>query len=278
MSVIPVAAVAAAGAGASSLPAADVAAPRTFDVTPESAIRSTLQSANPGGGAFDSMLSAIRSVNDRLLASDKAVRNLALGNVLMGLLGAAWIPLWFYLNLYLQQTLQMSALASGLALLPMTLTIMVIMVGFSGKLIGRFGIKANVVTGLLAMGGALLLFTQVPANGDYFANVLPASLIAALGMALAYIPITMAAMSGARPEETGLASGLVNTTYQIGSAVGLAAMVALAAAAGAQGSGETLLSSFHAAFSGAAWVAFVAAVLALLFLRGSSAAKEVPVG
>ena len=81
MSVIPVTAVAAAGAGASSLPAADVAAPRTFDVTPESAIRSTLQSANPGGGAFDSMLSAIRSVNDRLLASDKAVRSLALGNV-----------------------------------------------------------------------------------------------------------------------------------------------------------------------------------------------------
>lgn len=185
--------------------------------------------------------------------------NLALGNALMALLGAAWIPLWFYLNLYLQQILHLSALASGLALLPMTLTIMVIMVGLSGKLIGRFGVKANVVVGLLAMGGALLLFTQVPPNGDYFANVLPASLLAALGMALAYIPVTMAAMSGARPEETGLASGLVNTTYQVGSAVGLAAMVALAAAAGVEGSGGALLSGFHAAFSGAAWVAFAAA-------------------
>lgn len=204
--------------------------------------------------------------------------NLALGNVLMGLLGAAWIPLWFYLNLYLQQALHLSALASGLALLPMTLTIMVIMVGLSGKLIGRFGIKANVVVGLVAMGAALILFTQLPANGDYFANVLPASLLAALGMALAYIPVTMAAMSGARPEETGLASGLVNTTYQVGSAVGLAAMVAVAAAAGAEGSGEALLSGFHAAFAGAAWVAFAAAVLALLFLRGAPAAKEVPVG
>lgn len=204
--------------------------------------------------------------------------NLALGNVLMALLGAAWIPLWFYLNLYLQQTLHLSALASGLALLPMTLTIMVIMVGLSGKLIGRFGIKANVVAGLLAMGGALILFAQLPANGDYFVNVLPASLLAAVGMALAYIPVTMAAMSGARPEETGLASGLVNTTYQVGSAVGLATMVALAAAAGTEGSSSALLSGFHAAFSGAAWVAIAAAVLALLFLRGAPAAKEVPVG
>lgn len=207
-----------------------------------------------------------------------AARNLALGNVLMALLGAAWIPLWFYLNLYLQQTLHLSALASGLALLPMTLTIMVVMVGLSGKLIGRFGIKANVVVGLLAMGGALFLFTQLPPNGDYFANVLPASLLAALGMALAYIPVTMAAMSSARPEETGLASGLVNTTYQVGSAVGLAAMVALAAAAGADGSSEALLKGFHAAFAGAAWVAVAAAVLGLLLLRGAPATQQVPVG
>ncbi len=205
-------------------------------------------------------------------------RNLALGNVLMALLGAAWIPLWFYLNLYLQQNLQLSALARGLALLPMPLSLMVIMVGLSGRLIGRFGIKANVVAGLLAMGGALFLFTQLPQDGDYFGNVLPASLLAALGMALAYIPVTMVAMSSARPEETGLASGLVNTTYQVGSAVGLAAMVALAAAAGADGSSEALLRGFHAAFAGAAWVAVVAAILALLFLRSAPAAREVRVG
>jgi len=204
--------------------------------------------------------------------------NLALGNLLMALLGAAWIPLWFYLNLYLQQTLQLSALASGLALLPMTVTIMVTMVGLSGRLIGRFGIKANMVVGLLAMGGALVLLTQLPADGSYAANVLPASLLAALGMALAYIPATMAAMSAARPEETGLASGLVNTSYQVGSAVGLAAMVALAAAAGAEGADGALLAGFHAAFSGAAWVAFAAAALALVFLRGTPAARDVPVG
>lgn len=209
-----------------------------------------------------------------------AAPNLAAGNLLMALLGAAWIPLWFYLNLYLQQTLQLSALASGLALLPMTVMIMIVMVGFSGKLIGKFGIKANIVLGLLAMGGALLLFTQVPADGNYTANVLPASLLAALGMALAYIPITIAGMSGARPEETGLASGLVNTTYQVGSAIGLAVVVALAAGntPPAAADGAALLSGFHAAFFGAAIVAFVGAAIGLVALRSAPAPREVPVG
>lgn len=207
-----------------------------------------------------------------------AAPNLAAGNVLMALLGAAWIPLWFYLNLYLQQTLQLSALASGLALVPMTVTIMIVMVGFSGRIIGKLGVKTSIVLGFLAMGAALVLFTGVPAGGDYFANVLPASLLAALGMSLAYIPVTMSGMSGARPEETGLASGLVNTTYQVGSAIGLAIMVALASANGEVDSANGLLDGFHAAFSGAAWVAFAGAAFALLLLRGAPAAKEVPVG
>ncbi len=85
-------------------------------------------------------------------------------------------------------------------------------------------------------------------------------------------------MSGACPEETGLASGLVNTTYQVGSAVGLALMVALATSAGTQGdSALGLLDGFHAAFTGAAVVAFIGAGVALIFLRGAPAAREVPV-
>lgn len=204
--------------------------------------------------------------------------NLAVGNLLMALLGAAWIPLWFFLNLYLQQILNLTALASGLALLPMTLAIMVIMVGFSGRLIGRFGIKTTMVSGLVALGASLILLGQLPIGGDYVINVLPATLLAALGMALAYIPVTMAGMSGARPDETGLASGLINTSYQIGSAVGLAAMVALAAAVGSAGSVEGLLGGFHAAFAGATWVAFAAAAFALLSFKGAAAARELPVG
>ena len=207
--------------------------------------------------------------------------NLAAGNLVMALLGAAWIPLWFFLNLYLQQILGLSALASGLALLPMTVTIMIVMVGFSGKLIGRFGVKPNLVLGLLLMGGALLLFANLPLNGSLVANVLPASVLAALGMALAYIPTTMTGMAGARPEETGLASGLINTTYQIGSAIGLAIMVALSTSgsghAGGQ-SNEAMLAGFQTAFLGAGVAAGLAALTALLFVGSAAAQKDVPVG
>lgn len=206
--------------------------------------------------------------------------NLAAGNLVMALLGAAWIPLWFFLNLYLQQILGLSALASGLALLPMTLMIMVVMVGFSGRLIGRFGPKANLTIGLLLMGAALLMFANLPTDRTFWVNVLPASLLAALGMALAYIPATMSGMSGAKPEETGLASGIINTTYQVGSAVGLAVMVALAASVAPHGGAETanLLAGFQTAFFGAAVAAFLGAAAAVVFVRGSAPQREVPVG
>lgn len=207
--------------------------------------------------------------------------NLAAGNLVMTLLGAAWIPLWFFLNLYLQQVLGLSALASGLALLPMTVTIMIVMVGFSGKLIGRFGVKPNLVLGLLLMGGALLMFANLPLDGSFVVNVLPASLLAALGMALAYIPTTMTGMAGAKPEETGLASGLINTTYQIGSAIGLAIMVAFSTS----GSGhdisqktEGMLAGFQAAFLGAGVAAGLAALAALVFVRSTGPQREAPVG
>ena len=206
--------------------------------------------------------------------------NLAAGNLVMGLLGAAWIPLWFFLNLYLQQILGLSALASGLALLPMTVMIMVVMVGFSGRLIGRFGPKANLTSGLLLMGAALLLFANLPTDGSFWVNVLPVSLLAALGMALAYIPATMSGMSGAKAEETGLASGLINTTYQVGSAVGLAVMVAMAASVAPHAGAETgdLLPGFQAAFFGAAVAAFLGAAATLVFVRGAAPQREVAVG
>lgn len=195
--------------------------------------------------------------------------NLAVGNVLMALLGAAWIPLWFYLNLYLQQTLGFTAWESGLALVPMTVAIMILMVGFSGKFIAALGPKASLVLGLAIMGAALVMLARLPAEGDFWSDVLPASLLAALGMSLAYIPATMVGVSGARPEETGLASGLINTTYQVGSAVGLAAMVAIAASNQA----ADLLPGFKAAFGGAATVAAAGSILALVGLRSSKPAS-----
>lgn len=200
--------------------------------------------------------------------------NLLVGNVAFGLLAGAWIPLWFFLNLYLQQVLRFSAFAGGVALVPMTVLVMVVMVGFTGRLVGRFGFKSILVAGFLLLVGSLFLLAgYTPLNGNFVAHVLPASLLGALGMSLAFIPGTIASMSGAKPEETGLASGIANTSYQIGSAIGLAIMSAVAASK----TGEQLKSGieqiaalntgFHAAFVGAAIAAIVGAVVSLLFLR-----------
>lgn len=204
---------------------------------------------------------------------------LGAGNLIMALLGAAWIPLWFFLNLYLQSVLNLSAFGSGIALLPMTLVIMIFMVKLTGPLIGRFGVKTVMITGLLALSGALGLLAMIPADGTYLTSVLPASLIAAFGMSLAYIPVTMIGMGGAAPEDTGLASGLINTTYQVGSALGLAVMVSVAAAqlGGAPHETADVLSGYRAAFFGAALIGLVASTIALVFVRGGGKVTEVPV-
>lgn len=194
------------------------------------------------------------------------VHNLAAANTVMALLGAAWIPMWFFLNLYLQQTLGYGAFEGGLALLPMTVAIMVLMVGVTGRILARFGYKPPLVTGLLLLGVAMLWFGLLPEDGSFWIDVLPPSLLAAVGMSLAYIPALISALSSAKPEEAGLASGLVNTTYQVGSALGLAAMTALATFVGVGADG------FRAAFFGAAAVAVAAALVALVLVRRSPAA------
>jgi EmrB/QacA subfamily drug resistance transporter len=201
------------------------------------------------------------------------VPNLSGGNLVMALMAAGWIPLWFFLNLYLQQTLNYSAFNSGLALLPMTIAIMFLMVGVTGKLVAKFGFKANLIAGLIALTGSLLLFSTIPPDGTFLINVLPASLLGALGMSLAYIPGTIASMSGAKPEEMGLASGLVNTSYQVGSALGLGIVVAISAAKTntLKAMGETdiaaLNSGFQTAFLSAAVICVIAAIIATFSIK-----------
>ena len=207
--------------------------------------------------------------------------NLAAANVAMALLGAAWVPTWFFLNLYLQQVLGYGPFEGGAALLPMTATIMVLMVGVTGRVIARSGFKAPLVAGLVILAGGTGLLSLVRADGSFAVVVLPATLIAAVGMSLAYIPAMLAALSGPKPEEGGLASGIVNTTYQIGSALGLAVMTAIATARGADqiGNAESLVDGFSAAFVGAAAVALAGAGLVLVWLRqprAQAAPEDIP--
>jgi predicted MFS family arabinose efflux permease len=200
--------------------------------------------------------------------------NLAAANVAQLLLGAAWIPMFFFVNLYLQQVLGLGAFASGAALLPLTVTIMVGMVAVSPKLTERFGPKAMTVAGLATLAGGLLWLSQLDADGSFVVDILPASLVTATGMAMAFIPSLGTALSSADPSEGGLAAGIVNTSYQFGSALGLASMTAVAAAFGADQVGNTseLTSGFSAGLLGAAAIAAVGAALAAALLKQPAAA------
>jgi MFS family permease len=200
--------------------------------------------------------------------------NLAASNLVMLLLGAAWIPTWFFLNLYLQQVLGLGAFEGGAALLPMTLTVMVLVVVAAPRVIARLGVKPTIVAGLLVLAAGMVLLSLVRPDGSFVVDVLPASMIAAAGMALPFIPAMNTAISAARPEEGGLASGIVSTSYQVGSALGLAVMTALATSRGADQLGDlpALTDGYSAAFLGAAGVAALGALAALALLRFPKAA------
>lgn len=203
--------------------------------------------------------------------------NPAAANLAQLMLGAAWVPMWFFLNLYLQQVLGYRAFPSGAALLPMTTLIMLGMVVLAPRAMQRFGAKPMIVTGLAVLGLGLGIMSLVRPTGNVWVDVLPASLAAAGGMSSAFIPSLGTAIAAARPEEGGLASGIVNVGYQVGSAVGLAAMTAVATGFGADRIGDLtqLTDGFSAAFLGAAVIALAGAVITAVAMR-SPAPESVP--
>ncbi|MEV6331612.1 MFS transporter [Streptomyces sp. NPDC051909] len=201
------------------------------------------------------------------------VPRLGSANLAMTLLGAAWIPMWYFLNLYLQQVLGYGAFASGAALLPMTVLLMIFMTAITARLMAKVGAKPLIGIGLLVLAAGLVWLAAVEPTGTFLVDVLPASLVAALGMSLAYIPTMMTAMSGAPQEQAGLASGIVNTTYNVGSALGLAALTAVAMSQGADQLGNLpkLTEGFSSAFIGAAIIAAAGGVITLLVMKSDKA-------
>ena len=193
-------------------------------------------------------------------------------NASLLLLGAAWVPMWFVLNLYLQQVLGYGPFEAGSALVPMTVLIMLLMVGAAARVIGRFGFKAPIVAGMAILAAGMGLFGFVSSDGGFVSDVLFASLIAAAGMSLAYIPALNLGLSSLAPEQGGLASGVLGVSYQVGSALGLAVMTSIATSYGADELGNVarLTNGFQAAFIATAAVAAAGAVVALITLRGSS--------
>ena len=205
------------------------------------------------------------------------IRNVASANATGALLAAAMFA-WFFLSaLYLQRVLGYSALEVGFAFLPGTILWGASSLLLSDKLVMRFGIKPPLIGGLALYLLALLLFARAPVDGNYFMDVLPGMLVIGIGGGITFNPILLAAMSGVQPTEAGLASGVVNTSFMFGGALGLAVLASAAASRT-----DSLLSSGHgalAALNGGYHVAFMigaAFAVAAMIVAGVLIRAEAP--
>jgi MFS family permease len=207
------------------------------------------------------------------------LRNLATANVI-GVLWAAAMFAWFFLSaLYLQLVLGYSPLQVGLAFLPANIVMGVLSVGISAKLVMRLGIRPPLTAGLLLAAAGLLLFVRAPVDGSFAVDVLPSMLLLGLGAGIAFNPVLLAAMSDVEPAEAGLASGVVNTSFMMGGALGLAVLASLAASRSDSllASGDdpiaALTGGYHAAFLVGAIFAVAAAALGAVLLRARAQAS-----
>ena len=207
------------------------------------------------------------------------LRNVATANV-VGVLWAAAMFAWFFISaLYMQLVLGYSALQVGLGFLPANLIMAAFSLGLSAKIVMRFGIRTPLVTGLFLAAIGLVLFARAPAGGNFALDVLPGMLLLGLGAGIAFNPVLLAAMSDVKPEESGLASGVVNTSFMMGGALGLAVLASVAAArtgsllASGSDAIAALNGGYHLAFLIGALFAATAAVLGAVFLRAGQQAQ-----
>jgi MFS family permease len=209
------------------------------------------------------------------------LRNLSTASV-VGILWAGAMFAWFFLSaLYLQLVLGYSPLQVGLGFLPGNLVMGFLSIAVSAKLVMRFGVHRPLAAGLLVAAAGLLLFARAPVGGDYLVDVLPGMLLLGFGAGIAFNPVLFAAMSDVRPEESGLASGIVNTAFMMGGALGLAVLASVAASRSShlQSDGHSTVSAltggYHAAFVIGALFAITAAVIgAALFRMRTAHAPE----
>jgi EmrB/QacA subfamily drug resistance transporter len=236
------------------------------------------------GGALV-VLAAFIMIESRVAAPLMPLRlfrrpNIRISNV-TAVLWAASMFAWFFLSaLYLQLVLGYSPLQVGLAFLPANLIMGAFSIGLSAKIVMRFGIRRPLFTGLLLAAAGLALFVRAPVHGSFAVDVLPSMILLGFGAGIAFNPMLLAAMSDVAPEESGLASGLVNTAFMMGGALGLAVLASLAASrtGSLTSAGHThltaLVGGYHLAFLVGAAFAVAAAVLGGALLREQPHAAE----
>ncbi|MFI5698568.1 MFS transporter [Streptomyces xanthochromogenes] len=206
-----------------------------------------------------------------------ATGRVAAGNLLMALLGSVWIALFFFLPLYQQQVLGSGPLATGLGQLPLACANM-LGAALAPRISRRLGVPATVTGALLTQAAGLLWLGRISAHGSYAADLLGPSLLVGLGLSAAFVQLTALAVDGVPRQDAGLAGGLVNTTRQVGGAIGLAALATLAGSVTAhahQPAPEALTSGYRTAFLVSAAVLAATALLALLLTRRTRPARPV---
>jgi EmrB/QacA subfamily drug resistance transporter len=203
------------------------------------------------------------------------IRSLLTANVVMFLVASGVFAMFFFNTLYIQRVLGYGPLEAGLAFLPFTGGIMV-SAGLASQFAPRIGVRPVAAVGMIVSSIGMLLLTQLPVDGTYFANVLPALLLTSLGMGAVFMPLTLIATTGLEDSDQGLASGLFNTSQQIGGAVGLAILSTLAASRASAATGtekEALVTGFQWAFAGGAAFVLAALVVMVALLRPRHVAR-----
>jgi EmrB/QacA subfamily drug resistance transporter len=208
------------------------------------------------------------------------LRTLRGSNVVGLLIGMSLFSMFFFVSLYLQQVLGYSALKTGFAYLPLALCI-IFSAGLASQLVTRVGFKPTLIVGLLFIAAGLLWFAQVSPGGSYLGDVLFPSLLAAIGLGLAFVPVTIGAVTGTKPDEAGLASGLINTSQQVGGALGLAILSSIANSrtdhvlSGGGRPATALTEGFQTAFLVGAGFALTAALLAAVLISSRDSREQV---
>jgi EmrB/QacA subfamily drug resistance transporter len=207
-------------------------------------------------------------------------RNVTGSNLIQVLSLAGMFGMFFLGALYLQRILGYDALQTGLAFMPVTILMGTLSVRYTDRLVMRFGARKMVLTGLVLFMAGLALFTRAPIDGDYVVHILPVMVLLGTGAGLCFPALMTLAMSGATPDDAGLASGLINTTAQVGGALGLAVLATLSATRSSEliGDGETvpaaLTSGYHLAFGIGAGLVLVAIAVAVTVLQPERQAEE----
>jgi predicted MFS family arabinose efflux permease len=213
------------------------------------------------------------------------LRSLTGANVTSFLVGASVFSQFFLGTLYMQQVLHFSAIETGVAYLPLTLTI-IVLAGVAQNLVTRIGVRRVLPVGMAFATVALVLLAQVPADGHYFSDLFVPFLLSAVGLAFAFVPLTIAALMGVEQADAGVASGLLNTTQQIGGAIGLAAASTIATTFTAHYvtshpgaspfGGPALTYGFQIAFYVLAGLAALGAVLSAVLIEPQASSTAEP--